>query len=182
MEKRKVIQFFRDAFIIACGVFFAALILGKHHIQYANFLSLFVVAIFISLLNAFLRPLFLTILMPLLMSFAGLVIARTASRSLLLSLAGFVIAAVFGLWIINAFIFSLASLFAGGTFVVHGFGSAMLGSVFTSAATLLICTFFDIKRPSVLGDILRRPMSDDTPPPQNSPRERKQSDDDVIDI
>ncbi|MGN0834236.1 MAG: phage holin family protein [Candidatus Spyradosoma sp.] len=194
MNEQKILHFFRDALIIAFGVLFAAVILGPTHIRYANFLSLFVVAVFISLLNAFLRPLLISFALPLLLTAFGLGAAGTGlfrPRSLFGALALFVSVAVFGLWIVNACIFSLASLFAGGSFVVNGFGSAMLGSVFTSLATLLICAFFGIRRRSLFGDLLRRGMAprsgDDAgapPPPPPSPRRRapRERDDDVIDI
>lgn len=188
MNEKKILHFFRDALIIAFGVLFAAVILGPTHIRYANFLSLFAVAVIISLLNAFLRPMLISFALPLLLTTFGLGAAGTGlfrARSLLGALALFGGVAIFGLWIVNACIFSLASFIAGSSFVVAGFGSAMLGSVFTSLATLFICAFFGIRRQSLVGEILRRgmPRPDDagTPPPprRRAPRER---DDDVIDI
>ena len=191
MNEQKILHFFRDALIIAFGVLFAAVILGPTHIRYANFLSLFVVAVFISLLNAFLRPMLISFALPLLLTTFGLGAAGTGlfrARSLLGALALFGVVSVFGLWIVNACIFSLASFLAGSSFVVEAFGSAMLGSVFTSLATLFICAFFGIRRRSLLGDVLRggMPRRDDagTPPPPPPPRRRapRERDDDVIDI
>lgn len=192
MNDQKILHFFRDALIIAFGVLFAAMILGPTHIRYANFLSLFVVAVFISLLNAFLRPMLISFALPLLLTTFGLGATGTGlfrARSLLGALALFAGVAIFGLWIVNACIFSLASFFAGSSFVVNGFGSAMLGSVFTSLATLFICAFFGIRRRSLLGDVLRRGMpprsGDDaaeTPPPPSPRRRAPRERDDVIDI
>lgn len=190
MNEEKIKAFFRDALIIAFGVCFAAWILGPSHIYYSNFLSLFVVAMIISVLNAFLRPLMITFAIPFLLTTFGLGAAGTRLlnlRSLLGTLIGFGIVFVLTLWFINACIFSLASLLAGSSFVVSGFGSAMLGSVFTSLATLMICTFFGIKRESFSGNIFRSRMhinpNAGTPPPRPTPRrQNREKDDDVIDI
>ncbi len=191
MNEDKLKSFFRDALIIAFGVLFAAWILGPSHIQYSNFLALFVVAMLISLLNAFLRPMMLTFAIPFLLTTFGLGAAGTRllnPRSLMGTLALFGIGFALTIWFINACIFSLASLLAGSSFIVHGFGSAMLGSVFTSLATLAICAFFGIKRESFLGNIFRNIRINpgagmqNPPPPPRSRRERREHDDDVIDI
>lgn len=190
MTEEKVKLFFRDALIIAFGVLFAAWILGPSHIRYANFLSLFAVAMIISVLNAFLRPVMITFAIPFLLGTFGLSATRTGlsnPRSLIGTLIGFGILFVLTLWFINACIFLFAGILSGGCFVVNGFGSAMLGSVFTSLATLMICTFFGVKRESVLGSIFRSHIrinpNAGTPPPRPMPRrETREKDDDVIDI
>lgn len=192
MNEDKLKSFLRDALIIAFGVLFAAWILGPAHIQYSGFLALFVVAMIISLLNAFLRPMMITFAIPFLLTTFGLSAGarllnpRSLFGTLLLFGAGFALM----LWFINACIFSLASLFAGNSFIVHGFGSAMLGSIFTSLATLLICAFFGVKRESLLGNIFRNHIRlnpnagthTPPPPPQRPRREKRPQDDDVIDI
>lgn len=193
MNEEKLKSFFRDALIIAFGVLFAAWILGPSHIQYSGFLSLFVVAVIISLLNAFLRPVMITFAIPFLLTTFGLGAAGTRllnPRSLLGTLAVFGAGFALTLWFINACIFSFASLLAGSSFIVHGFGSAMLGSIFTSLATLLICAFFGVKRESILGSIFRSRVrfnpTAGTPPPQPPPPrphcKHRPKDDDVIDI
>ena len=194
MNEEKLKSFFRDALIIAFGVLFAAWVLGPSHIQYSGFPALLVVAMIISFLNAFLRPMMLTFAIPFLMTTFGLGAAGARllnPRSLLGTLALFGVGFAFTLWFINACIFSLASLLAGNSFIVHGFGSAMLGSVFTSLATLLICGFFGVKRQSLIGDLFRNHvrlnpnagMQNPPPPPRPRPRrEERPKDDDVIDI
>ncbi|MBR5622756.1 MAG: phage holin family protein [Opitutales bacterium] len=193
MNEEKLKSFFRDALIIAFGVLFAAWVLGPSHIQYSGFLALLVVAMIISFLNAFLRPMMLTFAIPFLLTTFGLGAAGARllnPRSLLGTLALFGIGFAFTLWFINACIFSLASLLAGNSFIVHGFGSAMLGSVFTSLATLLICGFFGVKRQSLIGDLFRNHVRlnpnagmQNPPPPRPRPRrEERPKDDDVIDI
>lgn len=193
MNEEKLKSFFRDALIIAFGVLFAAWILGPSHIQYSGFPALLVVAMIISFLNAFLRPMMLTFAIPFLLTTFGLGAAGARllnPRSLLGTLALFGAGFAFTLWFINACIFSLASLLAGNSFIVHGFGSAMLGSVFTSLATLLICGFFGVKRQSLIGDLFRNhvrlnPNSggmQNPPPPPRPRREQRPKDDDVIDI
>lgn len=194
MNEEKLKSFFRDALIIAFGVLFAAWVLGPSHIQYSGFPALLVVAMIISFLNAFLRPMMLTFAIPFLLTTFGLGAAGARllnPRSLLGTLALFGVGFAFTLWFINACIFSLASLLAGNSFIVHGFGSAMLGSVFTSLATLLICGFFGVKRQSLIGDLFRNHvrlnpnagMQNPPPPPRPRPRrEERPKDDDVIDI
>lgn len=194
MNEEKLKSFFRDALIIAFGVLFAAWVLGPSHIQYSGFPALLVVAMIISFLNAFLRPMMLTFAIPFLLTTFGLGAAGARllnPRSLLATLALFGVGFAFTLWFINACIFSLASLLAGNSFIVHGFGSAMLGSVFTSLATLLICGFFGVKRQSLIGDLFRNHvrlnpnagMQNPPPPPRPRPRrEERPKDDDVIDI
>lgn len=195
MDEQKIKLFFRDAFIIAFGVLFAAMILGPGHIQYSGFGALLIVAMIISLLNAFLRPILISFGIPFLLTTLGLRAGTSLlnPRHLLGTIALFGIGFILMLWLINACIFSLASLLAGSSFIVHGFGSAMLGSVFTSLATLMICVFFGIKRESLLGGVLRNYMQmnpdsapKSTPPPQQprpTPRSRsRRDDDDVIDI
>lgn len=193
MNEEKLKSFFRDALIIAFGVLFAAWVLGPSHIQYSGFPALLVVAMIISFLNAFLRPMMLTFAIPFLLTTFGLGAAGARllnPRSLLGTLALFGIGFAFTLWFINACIFSLASLLAGNSFIVHGFGSAMLGSVFTSLATLLICGFFGVKRQSLIGDLFRNHVRlnpnagmQNPPPPRPRPRrEERPKDDDVIDI
>ena len=190
MNEEKLKSFFRDALIIAFGVLFAAWVLGPSHIQYSGFPALLVVAMIISFLNAFLRPMMLTFAIPFLLTTFGLGAAGARllnPRSLLGTLG---IGFAFTLWFINACIFSLASLLAGNSFIVHGFGSAMLGSVFTSLATLLICGFFGVKRQSLIGDLFRNHVRlnpnagmQNPPPPRPRPRrEERPKDDDVIDI
>lgn len=192
MNEEKLKSFFRDALIIAFGVLFAAWILGPSHIQYSGFPALLVVAMIISFLNAFLRPMMLTFAIPFLLTTFGLGAAGARllnPRSLLGTLALFGAGFAFTLWFINACIFSLASLLAGNSFIVHGFGSAMLGSVFTSLATLLICGFFGVKRQSLIGDLFRNHVRlnpnagmQNPPPPPRPRREQRPKDDDVIDI
>lgn len=194
MNEEKLKSFFRDALIIAFGVLFAAWVLGPSHIQYSGFPALLVVAMIISFLNAFLRPMMLTFAIPFLLTTFGLGAAGARllnPRSLLGTLALFGVGFAFTLWFINACIFSLASLLAGNSFIVHGFGSAMLGSVFTSLATLLICGFFGVKRQSLIGDLFRNHvrlnpnagMQNPPPPPRPRPRrEERPKDDDIIDI
>lgn len=194
MNEEKLKSFFRDALIIAFGVLFAAWVLGPSHIQYSGFPALLVVAMIISFLNAFLRPMMLTFAIPFLLTTFGLGAAGARllnPRSLLGTLALFGVGFAFTLWFINACIFSLASLLAGNSFIVHGFGSAMLGSVFTSLATLLICGFFGVKRQSLIGDLFRNHVrlnpnagiQNPPPPPRPRPRrEERPKDDDVIDI
>ena len=193
MNEEKLKSFFRDALIIAFGVLFAAWVLGPSHIQYSGFPALLVVAMIISFLNAFLRPMMLTFAIPFLLTTFGLGAAGARllnPRSLLGTLALFGVGFAFTLWFINACIFSLASLLAGNSFIVHGFGSAMLGSVFTSLATLLICGFFGVKRQSLIGDLFRNHVRlnpnagmQNPPPPRPRPRrEERPKDDDVIDI
>lgn len=194
MNEEKLKSFFRDALIIAFGVLFAAWVLGPSHIQYSGFPALLVVAMIISFLNAFLRPMMLTFAIPFLLTTFGLGAAGARllnPRSLLGTLALFGVGFAFTLWFINACIFSLASLLAGNSFIVHGFGSAMLGSVFTSLATLLICGFFGVKRQSLIGDLFRNHVrlnpnagiQNPPPPPRPRPRrEERPKDDDIIDI
>ncbi len=192
MNEEKLKSFFRDALIIAFGVLFSAWILGPSHIQYSGFPALLVVAMIISLLNAFLRPMMLTFAVPFLLTTFGLGAAGARllnPRSLLGTLALFAVGFAFTLWFINACIFSLASLLAGSSFIVHGFGSAMLGSVFTSLATLLICGFFGVKRQSLIGDLFRNHVRinpnagmQNPPPPPRPRRKQRPTDDDVIDI
>lgn len=192
MNEEKLKSFFRDALIIAFGVLFAAWILGPSHIQYSGFPALLVVAMIISFLNAFLRPMMLTFAIPFLLTTFGLGAAGARllnPRSLLGTLALFGAGFALTLWFINACIFSLASLLAGNSFIVHGFGSAMLGSVFTSLATLLICGFFGVKRQSLIGDLFRNHVRinpnagmQNPPPPPRPRREQRPKDDDVIDI
>lgn len=193
MNEEKLKSFFRDALIIAFGVLFAAWILGPSHIQYSGFPALLVVAMIISFLNAFLRPMMLTFAIPFLLTTFGLGAAGARllnPRSLLGALALFGAGFALTLWFINACIFSLASLLAGNSFIVHGFGSAMLGSVFTSLATLLICGFFGVKRQSLIGDLFRNHVRlnpnaggmQNPPPPPRPRREQRPKDDDVIDI
>lgn len=196
MNEQKIKLFFRDALVVAFGVLFAAWILGPSHIEYKSFLSLFVVAMLISFLNAFLRPLLFSSLIPILLTAFGLgatgVRILLNPRSIFGVILAYGIAMGLGIWFINACIFSLASFFAGSSFVVHGFGSAMLGSIFTSLATLLICAFFGIKRENGIGSLfqshIRKNTQAGTPPPQPPPRpasrqrREREDDDDVIDI
>ncbi len=197
MQDHKLAFFFRDALIIAFGVLIAAYVLGENRIHYDNFLSLFGVAIVISLLNAFLRPVMITFALPILISTFGLgsgLRALLNPRSLVGAILAFVGATALLLWFINACIFKLADVIAGSSFVVNGFGSAMLGSIFTSCATLFIFVIFGIKRQSVISQIFHNinftattnpPNSDNSeqahrPPPQQ--RRRDKNDNDVIDI
>lgn len=191
MNEQKIKLFFRDALIVAFGVLFAAWILGPAHIEYKGFFSLLVVAIFISFLNAFARPMMLSFAIPFLLTTFGLGAAGARllnPRSLLGALLAFGIGIGLTIWFINACIFSLASFLAGSSFIVHGFGSAMLGSIFTSLATLLICAFFGVKRESFFGNIFRNHIhlnpNAETPPPRPASRQRREreNDDDVIDI
>lgn len=195
MDEQKLKFFFRDALIIAFGVLFAAVILGPGHIEYSG-IGLLIVAMFISLLNAFLRPIMISFGVPFLLTTLGLSAGAQRLlnlRSMLGTLALLAFGFVFMLWFINACIFSLASFLAGSSFIVHGFGSAMLGSIFTSFATLMICVFFGIKRESLLSGLLGNHVQfgsgnrSATPPPQQQPRtgtrsRRTRDDDDVIDI
>ncbi len=190
MEERKIVLFFRDALIIAFGVFIAAGVLGDSRIHYDNFLSLFWVAIVISLLNAFLRPLMITFALPILLTTFGIGAGmRTINlRSLAGTIFTFFVAAALALWFINACIFKLADVVAGNSFVVNGFGSAMLGSIFTSCATLFICIVFGIKRQNVIAQLFQGVVGNSMKAPPTSPenkttsRKPREQDDDVIDI
>ncbi len=195
MQDHKLALFFRDALIIAFGVLIAAYVLGENRIHYDNFLSLFGVAIVISLLNAFLRPVMITFALPILISTFGLgsgLRALLNPRSLVGAILAFAGAAALLLWFINACIFKLADVVAGSSFVVNGFGSAMLGSIFTSCATLFICVIFGIKRQSVISQIFHNINFNATTNPPNignseqarrpQQRRRDNNDDDVIDI
>ncbi len=196
MNDHKIALFFRDALIVAFGVFIAAFVLGESRIRYDDFLSLFFAAIVISLLNAFLRPILISFALPLLLTSFGIGASLGALkfRSIVKTIFTFFVIFALLIWFVNALIFKLADVFAGNAFVVNGFGSALLGSIFTSLATLFICFVFGIKRQNVYSQIFKvgagTPLSTETSASgttsetENSRERRnsKESADDVIAI
>lgn len=178
--------FFRDALIVAAGVWIAAVFVNG--IPQNNYLAVLLAACVISFLNAFLRPLMIARALPFVigLAFAGGVFNIRALAGKILWMAAVVVLAV---WLINAFIFWLAFFCVG---VSITFATALWGSVWASLASLCVCAFFGIKRQNLAGMVLQHlagARSAGTPDgnpfagTRESPKKsRGNNDDDVIDI
>lgn len=170
--------FLRDALIIAAGVFIAAIVVSGIP---QSPLAIFFAACMISFLNAFVRPLMIAKVLPLVI---GLALGGGVfnMRALAGKIFWLIIIALLALWLINGFIFWIAFFVIGAKIA---FGTALWGSVWTSLATLFICAFFGIKRQNLTNMIFQQMAgtSEQMPnEPKAGTKKSRAKDDDVIDI
>ncbi|MCR5183961.1 MAG: hypothetical protein K6B46_04585 [Opitutales bacterium] len=176
-----LVAYFRDVAIIACGVWAAAFMVQGIP---QNLGLIFFASCLISFLNAFLRPLLIAKLLPLVIAFV-VGTAITNFKALAGKIVWVVVLSVLALWLINGFIFWVAFFLAGAKIL---FGAALWGSVWTSLATLFICAFFGIRRENlsqlIFNHLAGTPgQSPEQPEASAERRERRRgNDDDVIDI
>lgn len=108
--------FLRDAFLLFVGVVVAAWLTPS--ITYDSNGTLIMVAVTLSVLNLFLKPLLILMALPFVILTLGI-----------------------GIWIINAALLSLVSFLIPG-FAVTGFGSALIGAFVISLTQLLLSLLF----------------------------------------